>query len=1172
MANQRIDDLIELLPLDISDSDVLPIVDLTTNETKKIKYGSFLVKNNVLRYGADPTGVLDSTAAFAACLLDNGSALVPDGTFKVGDLELNSKRLSGTGTLVRLSGATYTVIMQGEASVIEGLTFATSASAVNGESEIKLDDSVNFPSVRRCRFNGTLYSCVSADQNGTDDTSLTYTNPANGFTFEGNECRGSYSRHLYLHSVSNFKIINNSFKDSARDCIRLRQATAKGLLSGNTFDDIGFEYPEIIERPRNWSSLESFSLGERVSIAPNGIFQCIVPSSTIGANPTTGGAAEWTNVAPAYFETKDILDAFWSGVELIITNNIVNKAATYGFAIKGVEPNGRYATGKIIISHNLIQNCFGIGVEVSNESRTLAGDFRPSAEYIITNNIFRGNNRERFDVAQSPITIRQGARSVIIAHNIIEGNYARGITVANADPTAGINRDVLIDGNHIISNGLPGNPSAIGLNVNATNGLIIKNNFIRNLDRIEEYKMVVAGTSTADENITFPARGNAGGSLSIPILNGDDYATIKSKIVQALIDDYPVLYESDSTYYANVREELGTVSSVVMGVTTGFPSGQIRVNSDLPGTQGDGYTIETIVDNALAPSVTPTNWTWDEGTKTLLVYIRSSTRPNHFINAFNAVAPAEARAVLSLELDAGVPSDILSQEVMVGETVVTTGGVDGDELWFDARIEEALTPGAFTGSGYTVTLTRDPLKTNSVQFFGMNLADVTKVSTTTFRAPKLSYIIKDNLVSGNSVEDRFSILMNGVEIPALLFYVDSNNTENNTIVTTQAKTNFTGGSNSVGGLFGTTNTQASLLIQNMTLRARIQGEDGNNITFEIEQQTGASQPLRMQIAPAYIGGKDVLLRLPTDGDGDPLDVTVTEVEEFIRQRCGQGIMAFEDNYINILRPQRERIAGDPAVSAMTKQLSTTQDIQVFRGLADEMLLGAEVLGILDRLDDIDEDLAKFDPKVKFRIFETFMSGSAAGNNGWTSTANSGVVGTNISSSSGKEIGIARLDTSTSSTSAPTLALGVSSMYFLNTVVSLEMKYQVSLLSTAIEEFDDRSGFHNSTTSAAPTNGAYFEYDRATYGVNWQAVTVKASTVTRTDTGVAVAAAWVRLRIVATNDTSVEFYINEVLVATNTTNIPNASANAFGIGLQKVKTAGTTARVSFIDFVDLKVNL
>lgn len=1203
MTDKKIGDLPEIDYADLMPEDEFVIVDYNTDITKKVKYAGLaklLNVNSVLKYGADPTGVADSTAAFVACLAQNHTAYVPEGDFIVGDLALDSQKIAGNGTLKRKVGSGYCVIMQGDEAVIEGITFDTHQSAVNGESEIKLDDSANYPAVRRCRFTGTLYSVVSADDNGIDDTSLTYTNPVNGFVFEGNVVKGSYSRHLYLHSVDNIRIVNNTFKGSKRDCLRLRQATSKCLISGNTFDDIGEEYPDIVERPKNWLSGVAFTLGAEVSVPPFGIYRCIVATSTIGANPATGGAAEWTNIAPGYFETKDILDAFWSGVELIITNNVVNKCASYGFDIKGAEPNGAYVSGKVIIANNLIQNCFGVGINLSNAQLLNDSSFRYTAQFIIQGNVFSGNNRERFDVSESPVKVRQGIRSVIIANNIFEKNYARAISVLNSSEDALINKDISIFGNQIYSNGIPGNAGSIGINVAPVDGLILKDNTINNLTTIEEYNISATGTSTADQTIVFPAIGNAGGTISVDILNGDSASTIIFKITDALRNDaaYDVEYDStpNTRYFTNIREDLG-VQAYDVDATA-----QLRFTSKLPGAQGNIYSV-IIDEQGSAVPLYPgaDNFIYDDGTKTLTIETRSSTKPFHLLTAFTSNASTEIKDLFQVALEGATSSDASSQSVLTDSTMALAGGLGGEGVYFDARLENHFTPAALALSGVTVELTRDPLASNSVQVTAINLKDYEVVGSTTFRAPKLSYIIKDNSVAGNIATGRFSIMLNNAEVPALIAYVDSTNINSTTVVTTQARTFFSGGADSNGS--NQLNVQAYLISQGMTFRARLSGARGNNISFTIEQQITADQPLRFIIAPAYLGGKEMILRLPTDGAGDPVDVTVSEAEDFIKQRIGQALLGYEDNYIGLTRPAKEDILGPPDLLEMRTGISTTGDIEVFRG-GVPLSLGAEVgtlkttvsghtssigtntsniatntSNIATNTGNISANAAAIlalqnmdynDPEVGFNLFEGWNSQTAAGNLTWRLTANSGTNGMNVSTSLGKEQGIMRLDTAASATSAPTVDLGHGSGFIIsNTAMLMQTKLQVQTLSTITERFLDRFGFLNSNTSAAPTNGIWLEYDEST-SPNWFLVTMAASTSTRTDTGVAVTTAWIKVKFIITNATSVAAYINNTLVATNTTNIPSGTSAALPFAYQKIKSAGTTARVTFVDYWRLKV--
>jgi hypothetical protein len=1177
MSGSKISELTPLSANELTNTDEFVVVDKETNTTKKLSYGSFsnqLNLNSVLRYGADPTGVADSTTAFTNCLAENAVAFVPSGLFKLSNLTLDSKSIMGTGTLTRAAGSPHTITMLGDNPRIEGVTFDTAQSAVNGESDIKLGDSCQFPEVEKCKFRSTLYSAISADTNGVDDTSLTYAAPANGFVFQNNKVEGSYSRHLYLHNVESMRIVNNSFKGSKRDSIRLRQATRKVLISGNIFDDIGEEWPDIIERPRNWSSLESFTLGQEVSVPPFGIFRCIVANSTIGANPATLGAAEWTNIAQGYFETKDVVDGFHSTIEFIFTNNIINKCASYGLDLKGAEPQGLYVSQKMIITNNLFQNCFIGGINLFFGSFLNDLSFKYVSQISISNNIFTGNNRERFDVSESPIKVRGGVRGVSITNNIIEKNYARALNIANFDG-AGINKDFIITGNHIYSNGLAGNLSAVGINAGAVDGMIIKNNVIKNLDKVEEYKVVVSGTATAGGTINFPARGNAGGSVSYSYDNGDTAADVVAGLYQDLLSNsaYIVTYDTtpNSRYYANLREDLGTQAFAVE------VTGQLRFTSKLAGESGNGYTV-IIDEQGTAVPLYPAagNFIYDAGTKTLTIETRSTTKPFHLIASFNSNASAEIKSLFTVALEGATSSDVNSQVVLVDDTEVTAGGVSANQIFFDARLERQLTPTVLIQDGLTITLTRDPLASNSVQYRAMNLSDWNQVGATLFRPPRLSYIISDNYVSGNGSDDRFSILYNNVEPPALFAYVDSTNTNSTTIITTQARTHFIGGADS--GASTTINAQAYLIFQGITLRARLTGAQGNKIALVIDQQIDPDQPLRVIVAPAYLGGKEIWIRLPTDSLGDPVDVTVSELEDFLKQRLGQCILSFENNYLALLRPAKEGILGPENLTLHTGAISSDLEVTAFRGTGNQRALGASIISIEGDITTIENDIIALedravDPVVGFDIVEHWVSGAAAGQNNWVSTANSGVVGMNISLSTGKEIGIVRLDTSTSATSAPTINLGAS-MWIFSSQLNYRMSFwlNVGTLSTGTEEYSDRSGFLNSTTSAAPTHGAYFEYDRANYGANWQFVTTAASTVTRTDTGVAAIALFRLFEIEVTANTEVKAYIAGALVATHTTNIPSGTGQSICPTFQKIKSVGTTARITYIDWTRIKMRI
>jgi hypothetical protein len=137
----------------------------------------------------------------------------------------------------------------------------------------------------------------------------------------------------------------------------------------------------------------------------------------------------------------------------------------------------------------------------------------------------------------------------------------------------------------------------------------------------------------------------------------------------------------------------------------------------------------------------------------------------------------------------------------------------------------------------------------------------------------------------------------------------------------------------------------------------------------------------------------------------------------------------------------------------------------------------------------------------------------------------------------------------------------------------QAKGAIHVLSDGTNTFTSRIGFLD-TNFGESADGAFFRY---THGVNsgeWQAVTRSNNTETATDTNVAVVAdAFKRFRIeVNAAGTSVAFYIDDVLVATNTANIPTGVGRDVGYGAMGLKSAGTAATSAwYLDFMEVEYN-
>ena len=104
-----------------------------------------------------------------------------------------------------------------------------------------------------------------------------------------------------------------------------------------------------------------------------------------------------------------------------------------------------------------------------------------------------------------------------------------------------------------------------------------------------------------------------------------------------------------------------------------------------------------------------------------------------------------------------------------------------------------------------------------------------------------------------------------------------------------------------------------------------------------------------------------------------------------------------------------------------------------------------------------------------------------------------------------------------------------------------------------------------------SNEIGFRYDRLTDGGNWQCITRLSSTETKTNSGVAVTASSTGANmqtlefVVNEAATEVLFYIDGVLVATHTTNIPQARVG-YGVEMEALTAFATQEPIIGIDWL------
>jgi hypothetical protein len=121
------------------------------------------------------------------------------------------------------------------------------------------------------------------------------------------------------------------------------------------------------------------------------------------------------------------------------------------------------------------------------------------------------------------------------------------------------------------------------------------------------------------------------------------------------------------------------------------------------------------------------------------------------------------------------------------------------------------------------------------------------------------------------------------------------------------------------------------------------------------------------------------------------------------------------------------------------------------------------------------------------------------------------------------------------------------------------------LSDGTDRYTLRSGFFSMSLPNVINEGIGFEYVDNENSGRWQLITHNGSE-TSSDSGITVVAdTWYKLSWQANTDgTSVDFFIDDVLVGTHTTNIPSGTTFSLFYNTHIMKLAGTTDRSFYID--------
>lgn len=230
------------------------------------------------------------------------------------------------------------------------------------------------------------------------------------------------------------------------------------------------------------------------------------------------------------------------------------------------------------------------------------------------------------------------------------------------------------------------------------------------------------------------------------------------------------------------------------------------------------------------------------------------------------------------------------------------------------------------------------------------------------------------------------------------------------------------------------------------------------------------------------------------------------------------------------------------------------------------------------LPDVSGTVSVINPRKTSRLFDDFLSDggttSSAGTLGWDITktgTGSAVLPGGYADVFNLAQGVAAPYTGTTTTGRTCISLSPNAVGFGYGSVTYETRLIIGTLSTLIDEFIVVFGFgDNFTGGSANTNDISFVYDRTT-SVNWITRTTAAGIATTTTTSVPVSTSFNHLGInVNAAGTSVDFLVNDVVVATHTTNIPGFLQQVTPY-FKILKSAGVNGRSFGIDYMLLNMN-
>lgn len=391
-------------------------------------------------FGAVGDGITDDSTAFNKTLLLFDEIFISScKEYLIGEVDiLSEKIINGNGKIKKKTSTESAFHIKGENVIITNVKFEGDTTSGQPNCDIKLGDGSKNIRITKCSFNSSIYSAIAGSVD-TGSSGELYTVNVSGVVISNNVFNG-YIRPLHLHSIDNITINHNIIRDTAYDGIRLRENDGFIIINSNQFVNIG---------NGNWSDSQ----------------------------------------------TRDAIDTYWSGQNLIITNNIIRETANTGIEIKGFAPDGINGSGKVIISNNQISKCRYSGIFIAGDSDYDGlGNYKFIENVIVNSNIITECNQNILvdgAIGDAAILLKFLYRNISITDNHVISNYSRGIFLNNEVESKEISDSVIIKGNICVNNGHDGLTNSAGIYISAINNVIVEGNFCKNqLDKLNPYQNI----------------------------------------------------------------------------------------------------------------------------------------------------------------------------------------------------------------------------------------------------------------------------------------------------------------------------------------------------------------------------------------------------------------------------------------------------------------------------------------------------------------------------------------------------------------------------------------------------------------------------------------------------------------------------------------------------------